>query len=145
MIYCAQHLKSFAASQETSVFEHVSAARVQSPEAALTWLVWAPRDLDKAVVEGQVVSQGVLPPLGVFSVVRESIHDELVDLAEREHLLRAALDRHGSERDVRVRWLLVAVRVSPWTRHPRQQESNKKQRLKKVASFNSLAKVFSSS
>lgn len=118
MIDCTQHFESFAASQETSVLEHVSAAGVQSPEAALTWLVWAPGDLDKAVVEGQVVSQGVLPPLGVFSVVRESIHDELVDLAERQHLLRAALDRHGSEGDVRVRWLLVAVRVSPWTRHP---------------------------
>lgn len=127
MIYCTQHLKSFAASQETSVLEHVSAAGVQSPEAALTWLVWAAGDFDEAVVEGQVMTQGVLPPLSVFSVIRESIHDELVDLAERQHLLRAALDRHGSEGDVRVRWLLVAVRVSPRTRHPRQQAGNKKQ------------------
>lgn len=120
MIRRGQHFEPFAASQETSILEHVPTAGVQSPETALTWLVWASRDFNKAVVEGQVVAQGVLPPLSVFSIIRESIHDELVNFTERQHLLRAALDRHGSEGDVRVRWLLVAVRVSPWTRHPQR-------------------------
>lgn len=119
MIRYTQDFESFAASEETSILEHVPAAGVQRPEAALTWLVWAPGDLDETVVKRQVVSQGVLPPLRVFSVIRESIHDELVNFTERKHLLRAALDRHGSEGDVGVRWFLVAVRVSPWTRHPR--------------------------
>ena len=114
-----QHFEPFAASQETSILKHVPAAGVQCPETSLTWLVWAPGDFDEAVVKGQVVSQGVLPSLGVFPVVRESIHDELVYFTEWQHFLPAALDRHGGEGDVGVRWLLVAVRVSPRTRHPR--------------------------
>lgn len=93
---------------------------MQSPETALTWLVWAPRDLDETVVERQVVAQRVLPPLSVFPVVREAIHDELVDFTEGQHLLGTALDRHGRQGDVGVGRLLVAVRVSPRTRHPRR-------------------------
>lgn len=128
MIRRSQHFEPFAPSQETSILKHVPAAGVQSPETALTWLIWAPGDFNKTIVEGQIVSQRVLPPLSVFSIIRESIHDELVNFTERQHLLWAALDRHGSEGDIGVRWLLVAVRVSPWTRHPRyfQENSNKK-------------------
>ena len=113
-----QHFEAFATSQETSVLKHVPATGVQRPKAPLTWLVGAPGDLDEAVVEGQVVSQGVLPALGVLPVVGEAVHDELVDLTQREHLLGAALDGHSRERDVGVRRFLVAVRVSSRARHP---------------------------
>lgn len=131
MISGHQQFEPFASSQETSILKHVPAAGVQSPETALARLIWAAGDFNEAVVEGQVVSQGVLPSLSVFSIIRESIHDELVNFTERQHLLRAALDRHGSEGDVGVRWLLVAVRVSPWTRHPRyfSEKSNLKKSI----------------
>ena len=113
----AAHLKALPAPQKTPVLEHVAAARVQSPEAALPGLVGSAGDLDEAVVEGEVVAQRVLPPLRVLPVVGEPVHDELVNLTEGEHLLRAALDGHGREGDVGVRRLLVAVRVPPGARH----------------------------
>lgn len=58
-----------------------------------------------------------MPALSVLAVIRETVHDEFVDVAEGEHLLRGALDGHGSQRDVRVRRLLVAVGVFAWPRH----------------------------
>lgn len=58
-----------------------------------------------------------MPALSVLAVIRETVHDEFVDVAEGEHLLRRALDGHGSQRDVRVRRLLVTVGVFAWPRH----------------------------
>lgn len=55
------------------------------------------------------MSQRVLPPLRVPSVVREAVRDEPVDLRERQHLLRGAPDGHGRQGDVGVRRLLVPV------------------------------------
>lgn len=66
------------------------------------------------------MAQGVLPALGVFPVIRKAVHDKLVDLAERKHLLRTTLDGHSGEGNVGVRRLLVAVSVSPGSRHPVQ-------------------------
>lgn len=93
---------------------------MERPEAALAGLVRAPGDFNEAVVEGEIVAQGILPALGVFPVVGKTVHDKLVDLAERKHLLRTALDGHSGERNVGVRRFLVAVSVSPGSRHPVQ-------------------------
>lgn len=118
VIGCHHHLEALAASQETSVLEHVAAAGMERPEAALAGLVRAAGDFNETVVEGQVVAQGVLPALGVLSVVRKTIHNKLVNFAKWEHLLRTALDSHGGEGNVGVRRFLVAVSVSPGSRHP---------------------------
>lgn len=83
----AQDLKALPPPQEAAVLKHVPAVRVQSPEAALPRLIGPPGDLDEAVVKGQVVSQGVLPPLRVLPVIGKPIHDELVDVTQRQHLL----------------------------------------------------------
>ena len=45
--------------------------------------------LDKALVEAEVVPDGVLPALLVAPVVREVLDDELVDAVEGQALLRA--------------------------------------------------------
>lgn len=89
------HFESLAAPQEAPVFKHITAVGMESPEAAFPRLVRSPRDLNEAVVEGKVVAQGVLPALSVFSIIRKPVHDELVDFAEREHLLRATLNGHS--------------------------------------------------
>lgn len=82
---------------------------MQGPVAALAGPVLASWHLDEAVVEAQVVSQGILPLVRVHAVIRKLVHDELVDLAERKHLLIAGLDCHRRQRDVRVWGLLIAV------------------------------------
>ena len=84
----AQHLEALAAPQKAAVLEHVAAVGMQCPEAALAGLVGPPRDLDEAVVEGEVVAQAVLPALRVLAVVGEAFHDELIDVAQRQHLFR---------------------------------------------------------
>ena len=113
----AQHLEALSAPQEAAVLEHVAAVGMQCPEAALAGLVGPPRDLDEAVVEGEVVSEAVLPTLRVLAVVGEALHDELVDVAQRQHLLGRVLDGHRGQRDVGVGRLLVAVRTLPRPRH----------------------------
>lgn len=46
----------------------------------------------------------VLPALLVFPVVRETIHDELIDTVQGDLLLRRrALNGHGDQGDVRIR------------------------------------------
>ncbi len=110
-------LEALPPTKKTSVFKHVTTARMQSPKTALAGLVRPAGDLNETVIEGEVVSQRVLPTLRVLPVIRKPVHDELVNLTQGKHLLRAALNGHGREGDVRVRRLLVAVRVPPGARH----------------------------
>ena len=66
--------------EEGSVLEHGDCLRVEGPVGPLPGPVGPPGDLDEAVVEGEVVTKRVLPPLGVLAVVGEVVHDELVDV-----------------------------------------------------------------
>jgi len=112
-------LEALPAAQKAAVFEHVQSGRVEGPVGALAGPVRPPGDLDEAVVEGKVVAQRVLPALRVLAVVRKALHDEAVDVGQRQHLLRRAPDGHRRQRDVRVGRLLVAVRFAARTRHRR--------------------------
>lgn len=55
---------------------------MKGPIGALSRSIRATGHLDEAVVEAEVVAQGVLPALGVLAVVGETVGDELVDIAE---------------------------------------------------------------
>jgi len=68
------------------------------------------------------VPDGVLPALLVSPVVRKQVHDDLIDLAQRAHLLRRVLDRPRYQRDVRIRRLGVRV-VAPVRPKPRRPGS----------------------
>ena len=70
--------------------------------SALTWVVLVAGHLLEAVVERQVVADGVLPAGLAALVEREAVGHELVDVAERELAFGRALDGHGDERRVRV-------------------------------------------
>ena len=106
---------------------------MECPVGAFAGAVGAPRDLDEAVVEAEIVSQGVLPPLRVLAVVGEVVHDELVDVGERQHLFGRVPQRHGRQGDVRVGRLLVAVRISggAWHLGGRRGRHAKTQSVKK--------------
>lgn len=66
--------------QEGSVLEHVECGGMEGPVGTLPRPVRPPRDLHEAVVEGEVVPEGILPALGVPPVVGESVADEPVDV-----------------------------------------------------------------
>ena len=59
---------------------------MQGPVGAFAWLVWGACHLDEAVIEGQRMPDGVLPTLLVLPVVREEVHDPLVDFTQGQHL-----------------------------------------------------------
>lgn len=81
-------LEALLPAEVASVLEHVAGLRVESPEGALAGLVGRARHFDEAVVEGERMPDRVLPALLVLPVEREQVHDELVDLAQRQHLGR---------------------------------------------------------
>ena len=98
-------LEPLPPSEERAVLEHGDGLGVKGPVGALARPCGVPGHLDEAVVEAEVVSQGVLPALSVLPVVGEVVHDELVDLGEGQHLLVTMVKRHGSECYVGVGWL----------------------------------------
>lgn len=77
--------------------EDVVTAGVQHPVVPLPWVVVVPRHLNEALIEAEVVSDGVLPALLVLPVVREVFHDELVDAVQGEPFLRALPNRHHDQ------------------------------------------------
>ena len=102
------------AAQLVPADDHVVAGGVQHPVVALTRVVVVAGHLDEALVEAEVVSDGVLPALLVALVVREVLHDEFVDLAESHALLGAAADGHHDEGVVAVgRFLRPLVLLLP--------------------------------
>lgn len=94
--------EAFAASQEASALKHVLCVGVQRPVVALPGPSRLSGDFDEAVVEREIVPDGVLPFFGIVPVEREAICDELVDASECELAIRGAGDGHGDERDVAV-------------------------------------------
>ena len=61
---------------------------------------------DEALVEAQVVADGILPALFVVAVVGKVLHDELVDAVESQPLFGTAPDGHHDEGVVR-EWRLL--------------------------------------
>ena len=91
-------------SQEGTVVEHVLRHRVQCPVVAFAGISWLARNFYEAVVEWEVVSDGVLPGRELLPIVRETSHDKLADATERELLVRRLENGHCDEGYVRVRW-----------------------------------------
>lgn len=60
VLVCLVQLEPFPSAQQTPVLEHVEGLRVQCPVRSLPWSVRSAWHLYEAVVEAQVVSQGVL-------------------------------------------------------------------------------------
>ena len=90
-------LEPLPAPEQGSVLKHGDGLGVESPVGALARPGGMPRYLDEAVVEAEVVPEGVLPALGVLPVVREVVHDELVDLGEGQHPLLTVVEGHRGE------------------------------------------------
>ena len=76
--------------EQRAVLKHLNGFRMKSPVGTLARPIWPPGNLDEAVIEAEIVSERVLPPLRVLPVVGERVHDELVDLGEGQHPLRGA-------------------------------------------------------
>lgn len=89
--------------------EHVLRRRVQHPVVALAGVIVVSRHFHKALVETEVMPDGVLPALSVLPVVREVGHDVLVDTIKREPLLGTVADGHHDEGVIAVGRLVVLL------------------------------------
>lgn len=70
----------------------------------LTWVVFVARHLLEAVVERQIVTDGVLPASFAFVVEGEVVSNILVDLTECQPLFWCSVDGHGNEGRIGIRW-----------------------------------------
>lgn len=78
--------------------EHdVVAGGVQGPIVALAWVIVRPWNLHKTLVEGEIVPNGVLPPLLVLPIVWEVLHDVVIDPTQCELSLLAGPDSHHNQ------------------------------------------------
>ena len=98
-----------AAAQEAPVLEHLRACRVKFPEVSFPRRAVLSRDLDKAVIEAEVVADGVLPGGPALAVVGELGDDVVTDFSQSEHLVRGLGDSHGYQGNVGVRRLDVVL------------------------------------
>ena len=106
--------KPLLPSPQAPIHEHVPAGWIQHPVVSLPWFPLLSRNLHKALIQRQVVADGVLPALlSVFSVVGKIVSDELADFRESESLGGRAFNCHCYQSDVRVRRLW---RLSPLLR-----------------------------
>ena len=97
-----------ATSPVVTLLEHDLVVRVEHPVVRLPVLASLCGQLHEALVEREVVADGVSPALVLpVSVVREVLCDIVVDTVESESLLRASLNGHADESHVGVRRLDV--------------------------------------
>lgn len=76
-------------------YEHdVVAGWIQGPVVPLARVIIGPGHLHKALVEREVVPDGVLPALLVLTVVREVLHDVVIYTTQGQLSLRAGADSH---------------------------------------------------
>lgn len=95
--------ESFSSAQKTAVVKHVLGCRIKGPVVPFARVARLSRDLDKAVVQGQVVPDRVLPSGELLLVVWKLVADEVADTAESQFLHRALENGHGYESDVGIR------------------------------------------
>lgn len=96
--------KTPSSPQKAAVLKHVIRVRVEGPVAAFARFFVIARHFDKALVQGQVVSDTVLPTLLVVPVKGKALHNKLINTVKGHLLVRGVLDGHSDERNVTVRW-----------------------------------------
>jgi hypothetical protein len=84
-------------------------ARLNAPVVALAWIILGSLNLDKVLVEAQVVTNAVLPA-GIVGVVEGIVvADPPVNLGEGEALVGRSKDGHSNQLGVAVRWLGAVI------------------------------------
>lgn len=67
------------------------------------------RNFHKALVEAEIVTDRVLPALLVLTVIREVLHDVLIDAVECQSFLGTLSNRQHDESIVRITRLLIGL------------------------------------
>lgn len=78
----------FSPSEQTPVLEHVQGVRMQGPIGPFARPVWSSGYFHETVIKGQIMSQGVLPPLRVPTVIWKPFRNKAINVRQWQHLLR---------------------------------------------------------
>ena len=105
-------LKSLSSSQERSIVKHILCHWVQSPIISFSRSSRCSWDFYKAVIEREVVADGVLPGREPLLVVRKPGANKLADSMECEALSWSLDDRHGDHGYIGVGGLHVISAVT---------------------------------
>lgn len=100
--------KSSGSPPKGTLLEHELAAWIDSPVVALSWPSESFGEFDKALIQGKVVPDRVLPALIGSPKEGKPLLKEVVYLVEGHSLGRGALDGHKYEGNVRIRRLLLS-------------------------------------
>ena len=78
---------TLASTQEASIVKHVFGQRIQGPVVAFSRIAGLSGNLDEAVIETEIMPDGVLPGGEFFAVVWEPISYEVANPAKRQPLV----------------------------------------------------------
>lgn len=98
-------LETTTTPQEWAVIEHTIWIRIECPVAAFARFFVVAWNLHEALVQTEIVTDGILPALLVVPVVRKLVHDVLIDAVQRDFAIDRCLDGHCNQCDVGVRRL----------------------------------------
>ena len=98
------------AALKVSLLEHLFTCFVKCPVVALTIPPFL-GNFNKALVQGEVVSDGVLPAFLVLCIVRKVVHDELIDPTQSKPLVWRLCYGHCNQSHIRVRRLDVFTTI----------------------------------
>ena len=73
-------LESLPSSKKGSIIKHIVTVRIQGPVASLARLLVVPGHLDEALVQGQVMANGILPALSIYPIIRKLVHYKIINL-----------------------------------------------------------------
>lgn len=94
-----------------SILKHVVTVRMQFPVAPFARFLVFPWFLDEAIIQGEIVSDRILPSLTVVSVEGELVHDIGVDFIQCYLPILACLDGFRYKCYVGIGWLLIRILV----------------------------------
>lgn len=83
---------------------------VHRPIGALAGVILWTRNLPEAFIEGQIVSDGVLPPSSCPAVIGERVTNPGVDVVQAQLPLRCSCYCHGDESGIAVGGFSLGVR-----------------------------------
>lgn len=104
ILYSVLLFETPSSPQKAAVLKHIIRVRVQGPVAAFARFFVIAGHFDKALVQGQVVSNTVLPALLVVPIKGKALHYKLINTVKGHLLVRGVLDGHSDERNVAIRW-----------------------------------------
>lgn len=92
---------------EGTLLEHKLTGRIYGPVMSFTWPSQSFRQLDKTLVERQIMSHRIFPTLVRSPEERKPLLEKRIYFTERQSFGRRMLNSHNDQGDIRIRRLIL--------------------------------------